>query len=190
MTCLNDSFLFSIFTDIWEKQHISIIQARINLFKDCGIDITNISYSKSIQSHQGKTALCVAAEAGNVEVAKILFRDGAKINKCDRKKWTPLHFACKHLNYEMVMFLCENGAQIFRKNKKGNIPFEITQNCNENKSLANKAEINRYLSERIKVLRSASYTWLLNNWMRHDQTTLRRSLRLQTTKNHKRKFKI
>jgi len=63
--------------------------------------------------------LCLAAIAGNIEVARILLDAGVDVDLGDVDESTPLHVAALNRNAEMVTFLLENGADINRRDKNG-----------------------------------------------------------------------
>ncbi len=55
--------------------------------------------------HQRGTPLCLAAEKGYIEIAKLLIRRGAKNKPAGRYRQTPLHIALLNLNIEMIELL-------------------------------------------------------------------------------------
>lgn len=56
------------------------------------------------------TPLHLAAENGDIKIAKFLIENGADVNAKNREGFTPLIYACKSQQKEMVKFLIKNGA--------------------------------------------------------------------------------
>ena len=63
--------------------------------------------------------LCLAAIAGDIEMARILLDAGADVDLGDVDESTPLHVAALNRHPEMVTFLLEKGADINRRDKNG-----------------------------------------------------------------------
>lgn len=84
------------------------------------------------KNYGGATALHLAARSNQIEIAKILIDNGARIDATDNEKWTPLMRATLAGNPEMVKLLLKNGAQGDAKNSvKETIIFQaIMANCN------------------------------------------------------------
>jgi ankyrin repeat protein len=83
-----------------QREHsISIIK----LLLDNG---ANPNYGEE-DTDEGETALCHAAQCGNIEAIKLLLAFKADINKPDLYGWTPLRHA---LNEETQKILIEHGA--------------------------------------------------------------------------------
>ena len=78
----------------------------------------------------GRAPLHLAAECGHVGVAGTLLDYGAHIDRRDRDLWTPLHFAVKMEQREMVEFLVKKGAPLGGFDANGNslLGFAV-QNC-------------------------------------------------------------
>ena len=58
------------------------------------------------------TALHVAVEHGQVEIARLLLDNGAKVNAQGENDWTALHVAAQHGQVEIAGLLLDNGAKI------------------------------------------------------------------------------
>ncbi len=57
------------------------------------------------------TPLMYAAEAGHIDVARLLAANGAELDLCSERGWTALSLAIKHGKSEMVRFLAGRGAR-------------------------------------------------------------------------------
>ena len=66
-----------------------------------------------------------AAKRDKVKAARIMLMYGNCINLLDSNKMTPLAFAAQNNNYDMVVLLCENGANPFMKNIDGKKPSDL-----------------------------------------------------------------
>jgi len=73
-----------------------------------------------IDFKSGKNPLHVSAEAGSLEVARLLIEHKADVNfqanSTTHSGWTPLHFAYEKNNQDIVSLLLENGADETLKN--------------------------------------------------------------------------
>ena len=79
-------------------------------------------------SPAGLTALHQSAIDGNVECARALIKNGAKVNCMDCEGWTPLHASAMTNNVELCKFLLESGANAKMKNDDGHTAYDITKN--------------------------------------------------------------
>ena len=79
-------------------------------------------------SPAGLTALHQSAIDGNVECARTLIKNGAKVNCMDCEGWTPLHASAMTNNAELCKFLLESGANAKMKNDDGQTAYDITKN--------------------------------------------------------------
>lgn len=68
---------------------------------------------------QGLTAFFVASIFGNLEIAEVLIRAGANINKPNKDGDTALMIACKLGKLETVKFLLGEGADAYLENNNG-----------------------------------------------------------------------
>ena len=76
-----------------------------------------------IEDKNGLTPLHHAVQQGHEEVAKILIKAGANVNKTiGPERWTSLHYAVAYKLVEMVRLLVRNGADINAKDIKGGTP--------------------------------------------------------------------
>ena len=66
-----------------------------------------------------------AAKRDKIKAARTMLIYGKCLNLLDSNKMTPLAFAAKNNNYEMVQLLCENGANPFIKNVDGKKPSDL-----------------------------------------------------------------
>ena len=87
------------------------------LIKVCGCDPMACSEYK-------KSPMNTACEAGNLKLVKVLVSD--KVDHQDRLGNTPLHYACKHQQLEIVRFLTkEKSCSQNITNKSGQLPLHI-----------------------------------------------------------------
>ena len=83
-----------------------------------------------IEDKNGLTPLHHAVQQGHEEVAKILIKAGANVNKkVSVLEWTPLHVAVEYKLVKMVRLLVRNGADINAKDAHGGTPL---RNATEN----------------------------------------------------------
>jgi ankyrin repeat protein len=73
----------------------------------------------------GFSALSYAAHYDCLNLAKLLLKNDANVNRMDQKENTPLHYACHGNNIEMIKLLLENEANINLKNYENMKPKEI-----------------------------------------------------------------
>ena len=79
----------------------------------------------------GLTALVFAAREGDVESARALLDEGAKINQTTEYGWTPLLTAVNNRNYALAELLIDRGADVNLANKGGWTPLYLaTDNRN------------------------------------------------------------
>ena len=62
----------------------------------------------------GRTPIFYAAEYGKYNILDYLIKKGAKVNKADREKSTPLHYAARRMedNVKLVALLVNKGAKV------------------------------------------------------------------------------
>ena len=71
--------------------------------------------------------LIEAAKDGNVEVVQTLLDAGADVDKSDKLRYTPLHWAAMwKANVEVVKILLGTGAEVNKVNRWGKTPLQIT----------------------------------------------------------------
>ena len=75
------------------------------------------------------TPLYYACRMGHINIAKLLIKKGADINKPNNKGYTPLSVACVTNNYELGKLLLESGVDINQPDYIGLLP--LTKNSNE-----------------------------------------------------------
>tara|TARA_B100000459_G_scaffold76497_1_gene42545 strand:- start:100 stop:3240 length:3141 start_codon:yes stop_codon:yes gene_type:complete len=63
---------------------------------------------------QGRTPLFVACERGTNDAARMLLREGAKVDEANNLGWTALHVACKYGRVDSARLLLDNGAEVDR----------------------------------------------------------------------------
>jgi len=65
------------------------------------------------------TALGVAAQFGEVEIARVLLNHGAPVDYQDKKGWTPLKAASRHGHLDVVRLLIQSGAAVDSPSNEG-----------------------------------------------------------------------
>ncbi|OEJ88450.1 Protein HOS4 [Hanseniaspora osmophila] len=87
-------------------------------------------YSVNDQDHSGQSALHLAAANGHLDIVKFLVEQGCNINIKTRVEDydTPLMDACLELEYEIVKYLLENGADAFYVNSIGDTALKYMEN--------------------------------------------------------------
>ena len=79
---------------------------------------------------QGFTALHVAAESNQVEIAELLIEKGADVNAKSEGHLTPLHCSFQNSNLEMSLILMHSGASLIYKDEEGNNVMESSLESN------------------------------------------------------------
>jgi ankyrin repeat protein len=79
----------------------------------------------------GRTGLEMAAMNGNVQIATILIKAGAKLDSQDRFGNTPLHAAVERKQLDMVELLLGSGAAVDLQNHTGMTPLMIAARSGE-----------------------------------------------------------
>ena len=79
----------------------------------------------NIKNEIGFTPLHVAADNGQLAIAKILLKNGANVNDQNKYESTPLHLSAFKGDAEMVQLLLENGARKETKESFGRTPYEL-----------------------------------------------------------------
>ncbi len=74
---------------------------------------------------EGRTGLHICAMNGNMQIARILVKAGAKLDLPDRLGNTPLHLAVARGQSEIAMLLINAGAKLDLENKSGMTPLMI-----------------------------------------------------------------
>ncbi|KAI0436716.1 ankyrin repeat-containing domain protein [Xylaria telfairii] len=108
--------------------HLAILKGDWNLVSEI------LSYSSdshvrqiSFKDRQGLTGLHYASLSNPKLMANILRLDGIEnlINQKDIDDWTPLHWACRQKNTEIVKALVERNADVTARTKEGWLPRQI-----------------------------------------------------------------
>lgn len=85
----------------------------INYIKSKGFNINRLDrFYKAMNDNTGKSPLILAIINNCVDVARNLLSRGANVNYVDRYGLSPIHYAIKASNYEMLELLVEYGANI------------------------------------------------------------------------------
>ncbi|MDB4614227.1 ankyrin repeat domain-containing protein [bacterium] len=77
------------------------------------------------QPRSGSTPLSNAAMHGHREIAEVLLRRGAKVNRTNRDGNTPLLIAAFFCHQDVVELLLEKGASPTKENKRGESPIDV-----------------------------------------------------------------
>lgn len=87
----------------------------VNLLIQRGADVNAVCH--------GETALLKVAALGDVKVARELIKKGAEVNVADEHLGnTPLHYATKANNKEMINLLTSRGGDMYAPNFRGETP--------------------------------------------------------------------
>jgi len=68
------------------------------------------------------TALGVAAQLGEIEIARVLLHHGASVDSQDKKGWTPLKTASRYGHLDIVQLLIQSGAGFDTPDNEGWVP--------------------------------------------------------------------
>lgn len=90
----------------------------------------------------------IAARMNKLEDVKLLIENNAEINLQGDCGYTPLHYACRNGNDEMVKILLLNHADPFIKNEWGDNAFDIVEKLDLEK---NKKVLKKYLKNRHRI---------------------------------------
>ncbi len=82
------------------------------LFLKAGMDVNAVD-------KEGSTALMIAAEKGDIELARVLLQNGADVNARNRDGYTALMYAAYKGSAEVVELLLENNADVNARDKDG-----------------------------------------------------------------------
>ncbi|KXJ70873.1 hypothetical protein RP20_CCG022249 [Aedes albopictus] len=82
----------------------------------------------------GYTPLHKACYNNNVEMAKLLLRNGADPNAQTELGWTPLHSACKWNNAECVALMLQHGADVNATSHGSQTPLHIAASVSNARS--------------------------------------------------------
>uniref|UniRef100_A0A8C6U0W4 Euchromatic histone-lysine N-methyltransferase 1b n=1 Tax=Neogobius melanostomus TaxID=47308 RepID=A0A8C6U0W4_9GOBI len=81
--------------------------------------VDGIDPNFKMESHNKRTPLHAAAEAGHLEICHMLVQSGANLDMCDDDQRTPLMEACENNYMEVVRFLLRAGASANHKDVEG-----------------------------------------------------------------------
>ncbi|KAI3386122.1 hypothetical protein SNEBB_011327 [Seison nebaliae] len=86
---------------------------------------------KDFDSKDNATYLHVAAAYSYFDVIKFLIDEcNVEINPTDSDGWTPLHAATWWTNPQIIQYLIEHSADLYKKNDSGNTPLDICPDQN------------------------------------------------------------
>jgi len=74
--------------------------------------IFSLSYRASAQEDLPIGNMLIAVHSGDIEEVKQLLTQGVDVNVRSKRGWTPLHWATKYGNREIVDLLLANGADV------------------------------------------------------------------------------
>ena len=75
-------------------------------------------FSIETEDNNGLTALLIACSKGNIEIVRLLCKNGANLNKADRKSKPPLQYSAENRYLSIVKLLIQRHAELSRKFKK------------------------------------------------------------------------
>jgi uncharacterized protein len=99
----------------------------VNYLIEKGADLNALARNET-----GYTALTGAVSQNHNEIAKILVKNGARVNHGYEGGFTPLMHAAYAGNIELVSFLLQNGADPMAKNTEGKNALAFAQEKNNN----------------------------------------------------------
>lgn len=93
---------------------------------DNKMEIVKLLIEKGADVNNGIwTLLHIAAQKGHTEIARLLIKNGAIVNKLDKDEWTPLYTASYYGQTETFKLLLEAWADSSIKDKDSNAPLHI-----------------------------------------------------------------
>ncbi len=69
--------------------------------------------------------LLMALLLGHMTVARLLVEAGADVNICDDNGWTPLHWAAKAGDMELIIAVAEADGDLLAPDRNGNTPMDV-----------------------------------------------------------------
>lgn len=98
--------------------HLASLQDSWELIEELSSEKSTIASEDS----QNRNALHMACGLGKTSIVLEMLKDkeiaGQLINKPDIDGWTPLHWACRSKDFELVKLLIDNGAASVKKRTK------------------------------------------------------------------------
>ena len=79
----------------------------------------------NVISPDGYTPLLLAAEKGNVPIARILCQNGADLNYQIRGRGAAIHLAVEHANFDLIRVLATSGADLDLARSDGMTPLHV-----------------------------------------------------------------
>lgn len=109
--------------EVWRQKKYPLISAiKINsLF----YIYNSIEGNENEKDNEGTTALYIAVEKGNLNVALILLNNGSDVD-CECKGDSPLHKAAENNDFDMCELLLKYNANINKQNCMGETPIHIS----------------------------------------------------------------
>ncbi|XP_056146251.1 histone-lysine N-methyltransferase EHMT1 isoform X2 [Lampris incognitus] len=91
--------------------------------------IDGIDPNFKMETHDKRSPLHAAAEAGHLEICHVLLQAGANLNMCDSDEHTPLMDACENNHPEVVVYLLRAGASVTHKDIEGFTCLHLAAKC-------------------------------------------------------------
>lgn len=96
---------------------------------NCFRSLVGQGASLNLTDKNGRTALHLFADEGNVESVVALIDQGAELNMTDENGLTALHLAVNEGNGKSVVALIDQGAEFDVINNNGNTPLMLARLC-------------------------------------------------------------
>ncbi|KAG8181629.1 hypothetical protein JTE90_015273 [Oedothorax gibbosus] len=91
-------------SDKWTILHYACLRGWIEIVQ---FFAEHKDFNINAKTCQGQTALMIAVEEGNEDVAEVLLKSGADVTCCDKNEWNLLHYASHFALYDVVHFILE-----------------------------------------------------------------------------------
>ncbi|XP_046565551.1 putative ankyrin repeat protein RF_0381, partial [Haliotis rubra] len=127
-----------------EKGHVEVVKLLVNrgCYVDnqkglrCAVVSLNVDMVLFFLNRRVKvdgTVVCIACEAGELNIVEMLFEKGATVNMVSYGEDTPLHSACEG-NPTVVAYLLKKGASVNQaSNRTGDTPLHKAAGCGSTK---------------------------------------------------------
>ena len=99
----------------------------------CGSSYIKLEYR---HEKEGKTALHVAVECGNLEIVLLLLDSGASINSLTFSSTSSLHLSCRKGHLSITKLLIDRGAEVNLQDSKGWAPIHEAAALGRSNSIA------------------------------------------------------